>query len=142
MATRLFFADLEKHADTLRRIFLDPHGLDPARQSAKVTREVAGHLAELAKALEEAGHPSESVATFLMRCLFTMFAEDVGLLPPRLFTDAIEKLWLASPASFPAGIEGLWQAMNTGTTFGFVGKLLRFNGGLFSQPSALLRIPT
>jgi hypothetical protein len=137
MATRIFFADLEKHADTLRRIFLDPHGLDPAKQSAKVTREVATHLAELARALEEAGQAPESVATFLMRCLFTMFAEDVNLLPPRLFTDALEQHWLESPASFPAGIEALWRAMNTGTDFGFMGKLLRFNGGLFATPRAL-----
>lgn len=137
VATRIFFADLANHLDTLRRVFLDPHSLDPAKQSAKVTREVATHLAELAQALEKAGHGPEAVATFLMRCLFTMFAEDVGLLPPRLFTDAIEKFWMESPRSFPGGIESLWNAMNTGSDFGFIGKLLRFNGGLFAAPSAL-----
>jgi hypothetical protein len=136
-SNRIFLPDLEKHADMLRRVFLDPLNLDPSRQSAKVTREVATHLAELAKALEAAKHPPESVATFLMRCIFTMFAEDVGLLPDRLFTDAVEKLWIESPASFPGGIESLWRAMNQGTDFGFVGKLLKFNGGLFAQPSAL-----
>ena len=40
-----------------------------------MTREVAAHIAELAQELEEAGHGSEIVAAFLMRCLFTMFAE-------------------------------------------------------------------
>jgi hypothetical protein len=31
----------------------------------------------------------------------------------------------------------LWRAMNEGATFGFIGKLLKFNGGLFSQPNSL-----
>jgi hypothetical protein len=141
--SRLFMGDLEKHAELLRAVFTEPLSLDPARRAAKVTREVAEHLARLAQELEEAEHPPELVAKFLMRCLFTMFAEDVGLLPvdkasgKGLFTAAIEQHWLPSPASFPAGIEGLWRAMNTGTSFGFMGKLLRFNGGLFAEPHAL-----
>ena len=57
-----------------------PHTLDPARRSAQVTREVAKLLAQLAHTLEQR-HPPEHVAAFLTRCLFSMFAEDVGLLP-------------------------------------------------------------
>jgi hypothetical protein len=141
--SRLWFADLEKHRDTLRAVLTDPGSLDPSRRSAKVTREVAERLARLAHSLEEAKHAPEAVATFLMRCLFTMFAEDVGLLPEYpgtkqgAFTGALEHLWIASPKSFPAAIEGLWRAMNAGTEFGFMGKLLRFNGGLFASPAAL-----
>jgi hypothetical protein len=141
--SRLFVADLAKHADLLRTVFTDPRSLDPAARIAKITTEVAAHLAGLASKLEEAGHPPELVARFLMRCLFTMFAEDVGLLPadPRtrrgLFTGALQDLWIPSPKSFPAGIEGLWRAMNAGSDFGFMGKLLRFNGGLFAESAAL-----
>jgi hypothetical protein len=135
--SRIHLRDLAAHKETLRRVFTDPFSLDPTRVSAKVTREVATHLAELAKQLEQAGHKADEIATFLMRCLFTMFAEDVGLLPAHIFTDAIEKLWLVSPRSFPGGIESLWRAMNEGGDFGFVGKLLRFNGGLFASPVAL-----
>jgi hypothetical protein len=58
-----------------------PAGLDPSRASARVTREVAAELAELAKSLEADGHTPHHVAGFLTRCLFSMFAEDVGLLP-------------------------------------------------------------
>jgi hypothetical protein len=140
--SRLFMADLERHAELFRAVFTEPHSLDPARRAAKVTRDVAERLARLAQALEQAEHPPELVAKFLMRCLFTMFAEDVGLLPvdkqsdKGLFTTAIEQHWLPSPASFPAGIEGLWRAMNTGANFGFMG-MLRFNGGLFAEPDAL-----
>jgi hypothetical protein len=72
-----------------------------------------------------------------MRCIFTMFAEDVGLLPERIFTDALEQHWIPNPPGFPVQIETLWRAMNEGTAFGFVGKLLRFNGGLFASPTSL-----
>ena len=77
------------------------------------------------------------MATFLTRCLFTMFAEDVGLLPENAFTNALEKFWIPSPASFPAGIELLWRTMNAGGQFGFADKILRFNGGLFASPTSL-----
>ena len=56
------------------------------------------------KAVEAEGHAQELVATFLMRCLFTMFAEDVGLLPGGAFTLAIKDHWLPNPASFPGGV--------------------------------------
>jgi hypothetical protein len=135
--SRLFVTDLETHLDLLRTIFANPFSLDPTLRSAKVTREVATHLAALARDLEGAGHPPESVATFLMRSIFTMFAEDVGLLPERLFSKGLDEIWIPHPEKFPADIEFLWQAMNHGKEFGFVGKLLRFNGGLFSTPASL-----
>jgi hypothetical protein len=135
--SRLFVTDLEKHLDLLRTIFTNPFSLDPSRRSAKVTREVAAHLAALARVLEGAGHPPESVAKFLMRSIFTMFAEDVGLLPKKLFSNALDEIWIPHPEKFRADIEFLWQAMNHGKEFGFVGKLLRFNGGLFSTPTSL-----
>ncbi|MCC6527290.1 MAG: class I SAM-dependent DNA methyltransferase [Polyangiaceae bacterium] len=137
-ASRLFLRDLERHKDTLRQVFLDPLALDPARRAANVTRDVATHLAALARALEKAGHPQELVARFLMRCLFTMFAEDVGLLPDGLFTKALRDYWIPSPASFQSGIEHLWHTMNTGGhMLGALDKILRFNGGLFASPDAL-----
>src|SRR5690606_36099142 len=70
-------------------------------------------------------------------CLFTMFAESVGLLPSQLFKEGLEHHWLPNPPAFPGAVEGLWRAMNEGTSFAFFPKLLRFNGGLFKQPSAL-----
>jgi hypothetical protein len=135
---RIFLRDLANHADTLRRVFEEPLALDPSKHSAKITREVAAHLAALAKKLEDDGLDQELIAQFLMRCLFTMFAEDVGLLPEGLFTRALKELWLPHPASFPGGVEDLWRKMNDGgEMFGVVGKILRFNGGLFAHPKAL-----
>lgn len=133
---RIFLKDLARHAELLRAIWTDPASLDPAKRSAAVTREVAAKIADLARALEAAGHGPEAVATFLMRCLFTMFAEDVGLLRERVFSHALESYWLPSPASFPGGVGSLWRAMDQGSDY-LTGKLLRFNGGLFSEHGAL-----
>ena len=133
---RIFLRDLEKHREVLRQLFIDPRALDPSRAARKVTREVAAHLAELARQLDPDGSRSEVVAKFLMRCIFTMFAEDVGLLEARSFTDAIEQYWIPSPRSFPGGIESLWRAMNEGSAW-VRGQVLKFNGGLFAGANAI-----
>jgi hypothetical protein len=136
-SNRIFLSDLAKHLDLFRKIWTEPDSLDPSKVSARVTRDVATRLAELAKSLEKSGHPPDAVATFLMRCLFTMFSEDVRLLSDKLFQNALREHWLPKPERFPTGIETLWRAMNEGATFGFIGKLLKFNGGLFAQPNSL-----
>ncbi|HRO40451.1 MAG TPA: hypothetical protein PLZ25_11090, partial [Flavobacteriales bacterium] len=76
--------------ELLRAVWNDPLALDPGRRSARVTREIADRLARLARSLE-GKHPPEAVAAFLMRCLFTMFSEDVDLLPPRLLHQAARR---------------------------------------------------
>jgi hypothetical protein len=134
---RIFLRDLAAHADLLRAIWTDPLSLDPSKRAAAVTRDIAEQIAALARALEAAGHDPLMIATFLMRCLFTMFAEDVGLLPEKLFSHALENWWLPQPKSFPGGVASLWQAMEVGSNY-VTGKLLRFNGGLFSSHSAPL----
>lgn len=134
---RIYLRDLDNHADALRAIWLDPKSLDPQRHAERITRDLAESIAKLAVALEGAGHDPHVVAKFLMRCLFTMFAEDIGLLTEKLFTKALEKQWIPDPNTFVAGVEELWDAMNGGKRFWFLGKLLHFNGGLFANPVAL-----
>jgi hypothetical protein len=120
----------------LRRVFTDPYGLDPSKHAANITREVAARIATIAKQLEAAAHDPELVAKFLMRCLFTMFAEDVGLLPRRIFSDAFEG-WIETPERFKPDIEALWEKMNEGGVLWGKGKVWRFNGGLFNDPVAI-----
>ncbi len=134
-SSRLFLADLGRHRERLRRIFVDPWSLDPSAEKVRVTREIAAHLADLARQLEAAGNPSEIVATFLMRCLFTLFAEDVGLLPDRPFRRSLEEWWVGNPPSFVPGVVSLWQAMRDGAD-NLCGKIRRFGGALFQTPSA------
>ncbi|MBS3917204.1 MAG: hypothetical protein KGZ31_05875 [Sulfuritalea sp.] len=125
----------------LRALWLDPLSLDPTRATARVTREVAERLAEVAKALEGAGHDAETVAGFLSRCLFTMFAEDVELLPRRdgkgAFTLLLESL-KDDPAQFVPLVGELWRAMDTGEfSVAIRAALPRFNGKLFKTPLVL-----
>lgn len=123
--------------ETLRAVWLDPLSLDPSRRSARVTREIATKLAKLAEQLEKAGYDPESVAAFLMRCLFTMFAEDVGLLPKSCFKELLEES-RRDPALFSRLVPGLWRAMNSGGFSAEIrGDVLRFNGGLFAEQRVL-----
>jgi hypothetical protein len=130
----------EKIRERLRLIWTNPAALDPALQSADVTREISGHLAELAKSLEKSKHEPEVVAQFLTRCLFCMFAEDVGLLPDRSFTELLESM-PADGAGFQEVMQQLFREMNTGTGKGISvvlrKKLLHFNGGLFADDTVL-----
>ncbi len=136
---RIYLDDLrqEETRALLRTIWTDPYSLDPALQSAKVTREIAEHLAELGKSFEAQGHESQKVARFLMRCLFSMFAEDVDLIPKRSFTELLIKLQ-SHPEHAQPSLQGLWETMDTG---GFsqilMTDLKRFNGGLFKEADAL-----
>lgn len=94
---------------------------------------MSARLAELAKSLEQDGCDVERVAHFLKRCLFTMFAEDVALLPERSFTGLLERLH-GTPEHFADSMRSLWDTMNTGGFSGvLMGKVLRFNGGLFQD---------
>ena len=120
----------------LRRIWSDPKSLDPAKQSAKVTREIAGRLAEVSKALEDRGFNPGEVALFLMRCLFTMFVEDTALIKKGSFTETLEEC-ANNPRRFPPDMEHLWRSMDSGGYSPLVGEwLLRFNGKLFKNAKA------
>jgi hypothetical protein len=134
--SRLWLENLPNHVEMLRAVWSDPASLDPSKHAAKVTREVAAVLADLARDLERAGHPPAKVSGFLIRAVFTMFAEDIALIPGRLFTRALNERWVDHPEVFPSEVESLWRTMDLGGEFGFE-RLPRFNGRLFKDPSAL-----
>lgn len=123
--------------ERLRRVWLDPHSLDPSKVAAKVTRDIAGRLALLAKSLEADGHDPQVIAGFLQRSLFTMFAEDVGLLPDDGFKTLLERA-KENPRGFPVLISALWKEMATGTHYSALlfKEIAHFNGGLFENTSA------
>lgn len=115
---RISLEDLRKPEvrELFRAIWTDPHSLDPSKRIAKVTRDIADRLAKLAKSLEAEQHDPEVVAVFLQRCLFTMFAEDIGLLPEHGFLELLQKVD-ENPASFPTLVTTLWREMSTGTDY-------------------------
>ena len=143
---RVYLEDLahEDIRERLRLIWNDPHKLDPTKIAAKATREVAERLAKISKHLEDA-HASdgtklydpESVALFLMRCLFTMFAEDVELLPKDSFRDVLKRC-TENPALFPRLVGQLWEAMDIGGfSYALESDVKKFNGYLFKDRTAL-----
>jgi len=137
-AHRLFLEDLRDEAvrERLRAVFAEPLSLDPTRRSTAVTRQLAENLAKVAASLEE-DHDPDRVAGFLMRCLFTMFAEDVELLPPRSFTELLERC-RGTLDAVPKILDSLWATMDEG---GFDSAIMEdvraFNGSLFEDHDAL-----
>ena len=136
---RFFLEDLEKPEvqDLFRTIWNDPQSLDPSKRAAKVTREIADQLALLGRSFEKQGHEADRVAAFLMRCLFSMFAEDVDLIPKDSFSTLLKEM-AKTPENAAPMLESLWTTMNAG---GFSPVLrstvLKFNGGLFADAEAL-----
>ena len=122
--------------DRLRAIWSTPHALDPAKRSAEVTRDIAERLARIALSLEGKHDPKE-VAEFLMRCLFTMFAEDVGLLPKQRFEKLLGEM-VDTPEHFAPALEGLWRIMDEGGYAPHLNATIkRFNGTLFRKRKAI-----
>ncbi len=135
---RVFLEQIEIQStrDYFRSIWLDPFSLDPSRISARVTRDVAYQLANLARDLEKTFSP-ERVASFLMRCIFTFFAEDIHLLPEHSFSRLLQSL-KDDLTNVPPMVESLWQTMNSGGFSPILREHIRhFNGGLFESVEAL-----
>jgi len=96
---------------------------------------VSSELAALATSLEAAGHAPQAVAAFLTRCLFSMFAEDVALLPERSFKELLAR-HREDPARLRKVLQSLWADMDKGGFSGVIERdVLRFNGKLFKGAS-------
>ncbi len=85
------------------------------------------HLALMGKELVA----PEMVASYLTRCLFCMFAEDVELLPKGSFQKLLQT-HRNGPATLQHMLRLLWTDMDTGGFSGALAtKVLHFNGKLF-----------
>lgn len=125
----------------LRDIVINPSARDPRGRAQAVTRGIAGRLADLAARLEDRGHDPERVARFLMRCVFSCFAEDVGLLPQRLFERTLQTARIAGgPEHVGHVLTQLWQTMDAGGSFG-ADLVHRFNGHFFKTVESLPLLP-
>jgi hypothetical protein len=78
----------------------------------------------------------EKVASFLTRCLFSMFAEDIELLPKGAFLGLL-KSYRDDPVTLQHMLRILWADMDTsGFSAALARPVLHFNGKLFKQPNA------
>ncbi|MCL2713789.1 MAG: hypothetical protein FWD68_04130 [Alphaproteobacteria bacterium] len=141
---RIMFDDLAKPdvQKLFRDIWTDPLALDPSRRAARVTEEIARHLARLARMLEEDANDPGKTAQFLMRCIFSMFAEDVGLIPAGSLTEILNRA-IQKPKTLKPELHGLWSVMNTGGYYLVAHEDLPwFNGALFADPEVLPLTPS
>ena len=121
--------------DTLKWAMSDPERLRPGETRQAVTERAAATFAELAQGLRDRGHEPQTVAHFVNRLVFCMFAEDVGLLPNDMFTRMLERT-RRDPDRFVEYASRLFGAMATGGDVGFE-PVAWFNGGLFDDDDAL-----
>lgn len=129
--------------ERLRAIWLDPLSLDPSLHAAQVTRKVAVTLAQISRSMEGQSDGDgkaltpERVSAFLMRMIFTMFAEDVGLIERAAFRTKLKDL-RSRPEGFVAAVRDIWQAMSKGgESIALNARLKHFNGGLFENVEVL-----
>jgi type II restriction/modification system DNA methylase subunit YeeA len=122
--------------EVLRAVFTAPAQLRPELAALRVTEKVAAEFGALALSLRARGEDPERAAHFLMRLLFCLFADSIGLLPEHLFRQMIA-VDAGKPASFTRKLRQLFSAMSTsGNNFGPL-DIAWFNGGLFANDEAL-----
>ncbi len=122
------------HRDTLRHAFTDPERLKPEKTRQLLTEEAAEQFAKIAQRLRDRKHNAEEVAHFVNRLVFCMFAEDVELLPNKMFERMLRHCE-QKPADFEQHARMLFGAMKAGGMVGFE-KVDWFNGGLFDSDHA------
>ncbi|KWV60220.1 DNA methyltransferase [Bradyrhizobium macuxiense] len=119
----------------LKSVFSDPERLKPGKTRQALTEEAAAEFAKLAQRLRDRGRPAETVAHFINRLVFCMFAEDVDLLPNKMFKRMLEHA-SSRPDEFQSLASDLFKAMQSGGRVGFE-HVAWFNGGLFNDDTAL-----
>jgi type II restriction/modification system DNA methylase subunit YeeA len=115
--------------DILRAVFSDPDKLKPGALEVRVTERAAEEFTKLIPNLRKPGGDQEALARFVMRLLFCLFADSVGLLPDNIFRKMIEAD-RQEPRKFVRKLKNLFRAMAVGDDSGLI-SIHHFNGGLF-----------
>ena len=113
----------------LRRVWQASESFKPKVTNRDITEAAAKSFANLAEGLRRRGDGANQVAHFLTQCLFCFFAEDVGLLPGRMFERLVMNRKI-TPDKLTLGLNDLFNAMGSGGMFG-ADEIPWFNGGLF-----------
>nr|WP_215908813.1 DNA methyltransferase [Phreatobacter stygius] len=141
---RITMDDLQRQEvrDRLRDIWTAPLTLDPATRAAEVTQGIAALLAKMTQSLEarakledptQKAENAYRISKFLMRCIFAMFAEDIGLLPAGGFLQLIE-LYKGRADRFHHAANDFFDKMDKGGHMAAIqADIRRFNGGLFRE---------
>ena len=124
-----------KNLDVLRSLFTHPESLRPGLTTASVTEQAAEKFGMLADGMRVRGVEAHAAAHFLMKLMFCMFGEDVGLLPDKVFGNLL-KGTRTDPKRLSARLKSLFAAMASGGDFGPI-EIPWFNGGLFADDDVI-----
>lgn len=120
----------------LRAVMGDPEALRPAKTPEQITEEAARNFAALAAALRSRGNEPQAVAHFLNKLLFSMFAEDSGLLPSGLL-GRLSDATVTDPVAFSGGLRELFGRMSSAGGLYGTDRIEWFNGGLFDSADVI-----
>jgi len=127
--------------DVLRALFGDYNVLRPERTDAQVTQEAAKLFSRLAERLEleerSLGATRAEIAHFLMRLLFCLFADSIGLLPDHVFQKLLQSDDRFLPRKFLRKLKLLFEAMSEPDGIFGEHSIRYFNGGLFDTASII-----
>ena len=127
--------DQPRSLEILDAVFFAPDKLRPGVTSEAITEKASGHFAEIAESMRKRGLDPQAVAHFLVRVVFCLFAEDVGLLERGLFTRLVTRVG-SDPKKFARHVGDLFSAMATGGDF-LLEPIRHFNGSLFDATPVL-----
>ncbi len=119
----------------LRAAFTEPERYRSRQTTEEVTREAAIKFAQIAGLLRAYGEDNHEIARFLIRLLFCLFAEDINLLPNRIFSQLV-RATRARPALFEQQLGELFAAMGVGGLYSLK-DIPHIDGGLFDDASTL-----
>lgn len=120
----------------LRLAWTNPEGWRPTKTREGVTKDAAAAFAAIAQKLRGRGHDPRTVAHFLNKIVFCLFAEDIELLPDRVFADVVEES-VKDASSFEPLLRSLFHAMRDQNGFFGATRIPWFNGGLFDDEDVL-----
>ena len=131
---KINLVDLDKHKEAFS--FLLPQPKKPVFSADRedVTTKAAERVAAVFKSLCKRGINREDALRYCLQCIVSMFAEDIDLLPDKIFTRLIEECNEEQRNSFDL-IGGLFEQMNKPgiTPAGKYKDVDYFNGGLFDK---------
>lgn len=129
--------------DVLRFLFTDPERLHPDERAAAVTLKVADKFLQLSQELKLKGadrplaESQQAVAHFIMRLLFCLFADSIGLLPDGVVRQAIHEGDSPNPLALMRKLRALFAAMKDPNGVFGPYEIKYFNGGLFEDDAVL-----
>ena len=122
--------------DLLRNCFLRPERLRPDATRESVTAQAATGFAKIALGLRQQQYDERRVAHFVNKLVFCLFAEDIDLLPDRVFADLLDDA-AKRPDLCEGMLRNLFRAMADRNGIYGSKPIPWFNGGLFDDEDVL-----